>query len=126
PRHSPQKTPGLSSATPSFSRTDCIRNTWHRRRACGASGLPARNLRLAQARCPRAPQPRWRCYSLLHALALLADQIHRFINHRRSDIESRTKTDRIFAGAEGEKAEIEETFPHFFPRLGVSQTKCEK
>src|SRR5213076_3204917 len=60
PRHSPSKTPALSSVSPSFSNTDCI-SLWHRRHACGANRLPACCCGKQRARDPLGAQTECLC-----------------------------------------------------------------
>src|SRR6478672_7814901 len=128
PRHSPSKTPALSSVRPSFSRGVFICRPavpqqsgertrlacWFRRLAKTnfgknrAEGKHPYEEKFARAGRPRphasrmrSPEPPTHHHSF-RAPALrteLPHQLHRFVDHSRSDIQRGTKANRILAGA---------------------------
>src|SRR5439155_7440045 len=56
----------------------------------------------------------------------LAHQLHRFINRFRSDIQRRTKSNRILAGAKSQHTKVEEAVPKFFARFRIGKIEREK
>src|SRR4029077_13321417 len=143
PRHSPSKTPALSSVRPSFSRGVFISRRavlqqsgermrlacWFRQlaetnfgknRAAGKHLYEEKFARAGRSRQHagrvRSPEPPIHHHSFrAPALAaIFAHQLHRLVNHFRSDIERGTKADRVFAGAKTQHTKIEEAVPKFF------------
>src|SRR5215472_73297 len=103
PRHSPSNTPALSSVRPSFSRGVFIKYS-----------PPSVALRRARGRAlPPLPTK-------------FAHQLHRFVDRFRSDIQRRTKTDRVLAGTKRQNTEIEEAVPKFFARFRIGKIEREK
>src|SRR2546423_5312342 len=78
PRHSPSKTPALSSAKPSFCKTDCIK----------ISG---------KLQLPKQQNASWKLALPSFAAAILPQQIHRFVHYVLRDVERRTKTNGTLA-----------------------------
>src|SRR6201993_562456 len=107
PRHSPSNTPALSSVRPSFSRGVFIDALT----AVRQSGEPPNHH--DSFRAPAYP-------------AELPHQLYRFIDNFRSDIERRTKTDRVLAGAKRQKTKVEKAGPKFFARFGIGKIEREK
>src|SRR5204863_5001654 len=87
PRHSPSNTPAFSSVRSSFSKTDCILK-------CSASLWLATLLKRKRDAC-----------ATFFAAGKTWHQLHRFINRFRTDIERRTKTDRVLPRAKRQHTE---------------------
>src|ERR1700757_3832091 len=64
--------------------------------------------------------------SLAPLSAELPHQLYRFIDNFRSDIERRTKANRILAGAKSQNAKIEKAVPKFFARFRIREIEREK
>src|SRR5213082_3339811 len=84
PRHSPSKTPALSSVSPSFSNTD-VMILGRRRLACGARRFPTCAFWQKQARCL------YPIDSLLTLFALLPQNFDRFVHDLFREVQRRTK-----------------------------------
>src|SRR5262249_52961812 len=50
----------------------------------------------------------------------------RFINHVRRDVERRTETDRVLAGAKRQHTKIEEAVPKLFTRFRIGKIEREE
>src|SRR4030095_2512574 len=102
PRHSPSNTPALSSVRPSFSRGVFMLS--------GSTVQPFNASTILPASLPTK----------------FAHQLHRFVDRFRSDIERRTKTDRVVAGAQRPHTKVEEAVPKLFARFRIGKVECEK
>src|SRR6478672_7908979 len=155
PRHSPSKTPALSSVRPSFSRGVFIRRPAvpqqsgeRTRLACGFRGLAETNFgkNRAEGKRPykekfartgrprphasrvRSPEPPTH-HDSFRAPALAAifpHQFDRLIDHLRSDIQRRTKSNRILSCAKSQNTKVEKAVPKFFARFRVGEIEREK
>src|SRR6476469_11181507 len=101
PRHSPSNTPALSSVIPSFSRGVFIRR-------------------------PTEPPTNHDSFRAPALGTILTHQFHRFIDHFRSDIQRRTKSNRVLARAKGQNTKIEEAMPKFLARFRIGKIEREK
>src|SRR6266446_6725031 len=155
PRHSPSNTPAFSSVSPSFSKGVFICRPavpqqsgertrlacWFRRLAetnfgkNRAEGKRPYEEKFARASRPRphatrvrSPEPPTHHHSF-RAPALAAifpHQLHRFIDHFRSDVERGTEADRVLTGAKSQHTKIEEAVPKFFARFRIGKIEREK
>src|SRR5437868_1339154 len=98
PRHSPSKTPELSSVKPSFCKTDCI-TLWgaHAPSLTLYAGRSfrrgRRNMHARRVRSPEQPPPS----SLSFFPAILPQNFQRFVYHFFRDVERGTKTNGTLA-----------------------------
>jgi hypothetical protein len=65
-------------------------------------------------------------YLLVSLATKFPHQLHRFVDHFRSDIERRTKSNRILAGAKTQHTKIKKAVPKFFARFRVRKIEREK
>src|SRR6266403_2458396 len=129
PRHSPSKTPALSSVKPSFSKTSCIR-FWgaHVPPRAGEGVSPSRTLqwgrlfrrgrRNQHARRVRSPEQLPSSLSFLRA-TILPQNFHRFVYHFFRDVERGTKTNGMLARFQNQQTGIKQLPPNIIARFGV-------
>src|SRR4029434_10819723 len=112
PRHSPSNTPALSSVRPSFSKGVFIGTLLSTAGTSFAS--------------PLDEGERWSISRSFSFAAKLPHQLHRFIDSFCLDVERRTETDRVFAGAKRQNTKVEEAVPKFFPRFRIGEIEREE
>src|SRR5438067_8002151 len=99
PSHSPQKTPGFSSAIPRVLNNAVVSIQFQ-----AGSPTPATTL-------------------VAGLLALGPQQTNRFVDYFSGDVQSRAKTNGMIARFEHEKTAIEQTLPEFVARPGIGQVE---